>query len=700
MSGLSFSFRRSVPVVLQNEVAECGLACLAMVAGRYGLDVDLLALRSRFGVGTKGMTLKQLMACAERLGLVPRAVRAELEAVSKLARPAILHWNLNHFVVLVAVKGRRALVHDPARGARWLGFDELSRGFSGVALELRPALGFKRGDETARLELSQLWGRARGLFGSALQIVVLALVIQALAMLLPYFMQVALDQVVASGDEPLLPLLGFGFAMLTVVKVAAEAARAWSVLYLGSALNLQLGANLLRQLLKLPLEYFQKRQIGDLQSRFHALGEVRETLTGGLIEGVVDGVMAAATLALMLAYSGRLAAITLAAVVLYAIARVVLFAPLKQATLDAVVKRARSDSLLLESLRAMLPIKVFGRECERHGVWLASQTDAINAEVRGTQLGILGQVSNGLVTGLEHVFLVWAGVVLVQDGALSVGMLIAFLAYRQMFSARCVTLVDKLLEYRMLSVHLARVADIALAEPEANLEGAGIARECVRGELRLEGVCFRYGEDEPWLFRNLDLVVSPGECVAFAGRSGQGKTTLLKIMMGLLRPCEGRVLLDGVDIRRIGLAEYRALCAAVMQDDHLVSGSLRDNISFQEPEPDDALIEACAVHARIRDDILAMPMGFESLVGDMGAALSGGQVQRVLLARALYARPRLVFLDEATSALDAATEAEVNASVRTLGITRVMIAHRRETLALADRVIDLAGLAAAASRAA
>jgi ATP-binding cassette subfamily B protein RaxB len=696
---LRFSVRRAPPVVLQDEVAECGLACLAMVAGYHGLQIDLFALRRRFGVTLKGMSLKQLMSCAEQLQLAPRAVRVDVGALPKLRLPAIAHWSLNHFVVLVAVRKNHYVIHDPGRGARRIDAAEFSRCFTGVALELAPNPAFKPAQETVRLRLQQLWGSASGLRGALAQIVVLALAIQAFALLLPYFLQLTLDQVLVGADRPLLTALGLGFAALTAIKVGAETLRSWAVLYLGSNLNLQLGANLLRHLLALPLEFFQKRHIGDLQSRFNALNQIRETLCGGLVEGIVDGLMALTTLALMLLYSGALTAVAVGAAGLYAALRVGLFRPLQQTTTDAIVKRARSESQFLESLRAMLPIKTFGRESERHAVWLGQQAEAVNAEARSSQLHIAHQAGAGLLSGLEYVALVWLGAALVLDKHLSVGMLMAFLGYRQLFSMRCLNLIDKLNDYRMLNVHLGRLADIALAEPESNLDGVGLIRERVRGAITLRNVGFRYSDSEPWLFRHLDLTIESGECVAFAGRTGQGKTTLLKIMMGLIAPTEGQVVVDGVDVRRVGLRQYRALCAAVMQDDHLISGSLRDNITFQDPQPDVARVEQCVELACVREDVAQMPMGLDSLIGDMGGALSGGQQQRVLLARALYAQPRILFLDEATSALDAHTEARVNANVRRLGITRVMIAHRKETLALADRVLDLAALCARAEAA-
>jgi len=687
-----FAWERRVPLVLQSEVAECGLAALAMVAGYHGRQIDLHQLRQRAGSSLKGMNLKELMRCAELLQLAPRALRLELADLPRLRRPAILHWQLDHFVVLVALERRGARIHDPARGLRRVTPAELSSAFSGVALELTPRPDFARGDDSVRLRLRQLWSASSGLSSSIAHIVLLAMAIQLIALALPYFLQIALDRILLTQDRALLIALAAGFAGLALFKAAIEVLRGWAVLYLGSTLSLQLGSNLLRHLLRLPLDFFRKRHVGDLQSRFAALDGVRRVLCGGLIEALVDGVMAVATLVLMLLYGPGLALIALLATLAYAVARLLLYRPQHDASTQALAQRARCESHFLETLRAMQPVKSFGREPERLHAWEALQSDSVNADARVVRRQLAQQAAQGTIAGLEYVALILAGVMAVLDQRLSVGMLMAFLAYRQQFSTSCQLLVNKLVEYRLLSVELARLSDLVFGAPEPHLEGCGLRREQVRGELVLRNVGFRYADNEPWLFRNVYLTVRAGECLALAGASGGGKTTLLKLMTGLLSPTEGEILLDGVDLRRIGLRHYRALCASVMQDDRLVTSSLRDNIAFHDPQPSIERVLACAEAACVRAEVEAMPMGFDSLVGDMGAALSGGQQQRLLLARALYAQPRLLFLDEATSALDAATERRVGARVAALGITRVLVAHRLETLQLADRIVDIATL--------
>ncbi|MEO8671781.1 MAG: peptidase domain-containing ABC transporter [Tahibacter sp.] len=691
---LNFSFGRRTPVILQNEVAECGLASLAMVAGYHGHEVDLFAMRQKFGITIHGMTLKMLIGAAERMSLSARALRLEPADVPKLRTPAILHWDLNHFVVLAGTSRKGVTLHDPGRGVVQLDWEEFSQHFTGVALELVPAPNFEAKKETQTLKLTSLWRSSVGLGRSLVQVFLLALAIQLFSLVLPYFTQLVVDQVVVTSDRNLLLALALGFGLLTVVKSASEALRSWSILYVGTSLNLQLSSNLLNHLLKLPLDFFQKRHIGDIQSRFASLGQVRTLLTNGFVEGIIDGAMLVTTLCLMLVYSPKLTVVALTSAVVYAVLRISLYQPLRQGTLDSIVKRSRTDSLFLESLRAMLPIKVFGREAERKVAWENHHAQSLNSDIRVGRLQIVFQTTYGLAAGLENVLLIALGAMAVLDQSLSVGMLMAFLAYRGQFSGKCQTLIDKLFEYRMLGLHMERLSDIVFTPIETSLDGHGFANGTCRGDMVLRDVGFRYSEGHPWLFRHLNLIIKAGECVAFAGRSGQGKTTLLKILMGLIEPTEGEVLVDGADARKIGLRHYRKQCAAVMQEDRLISGTIRDNISFQDPEADGDRVDICAEHACILEDIKRMPMGYESLIGDMGSALSGGQQQRLLLARALYASPRILFLDEATSALDLPTQQRVNDNLKRLGVTRIMVAHRKETLEMADRVVDLAQLVA------
>ncbi|HUJ00906.1 MAG TPA: peptidase domain-containing ABC transporter [Usitatibacter sp.] len=681
--------RPRLPVLLQTEAAECGLASLGMVACYHGHRIDLAGLRRRFTVSLKGATLAFLMQVAGHLDLAPRPLKLELDELPRLRMPCILHWDLNHFVVLREADARGAVVHDPARGVRRMPMSEVSRHFTGIALELAPTTPFRPIDERRRVRLGDLMGRVEGLGRSLAQVLALAAALQAIAVVTPFYLQWAIDGAVVSADRDLLTVLGLGFLLLAAIQVALTALRSWVVLYLGTTLNLQWLANVFSHLLRLPVGWFEKRHLGDVVSRFGAVGAIQRTLTGSFVEAMIDGAMATATLAMMLVYSRVLAALALAAVAAYGLLRRAFYEPLRRATEEHIVHAAKQQSHFLETVRGVQSIKLFGREAERRSRWLNLVVDATNQELAAQKLGLAFRSANGLVFGIERVAIVWIGCLLVLDNALSVGMLFAFMSYKDQFSLRVAGLVDKMIELRMLGLQGERLADIVLAAPEPE-SPAGTDDE-MQASLEVRAVSFRYSDMEPLVLLNCSFSVAPGESVAIVGASGGGKTTLVKLMLGLLAPTDGKILAGGIDIRKLGIDRYRKLVGTVMQDDQLFAGSIADNISFFDPAADAAAIERHARMAAVHDDIAAMPMGYNTLIGDMGAALSGGQKQRILLARALYKQPRILFLDEATSALDVARERAVNDAVRSLRLTRILIAHRPETIASADRVIVLQG---------
>ncbi|HSN32801.1 MAG TPA: peptidase domain-containing ABC transporter, partial [Ideonella sp.] len=377
-------------------------------------------------------------------------------------------------------------------------------------------------------------------------------------------------------------------------------------------------------------------------------------------------------------------------VVLYGALRAALFGPLRAATEEAIVHDARTASHFLESLRGVQAIKLFGRQHDRRSRYLNLVIDAMNADIATRKLGLGLAAGQRLLFGIERVAVIWVGALLVLDHGFTVGMLFAFIAYKEQFAQRVAALIDRTVELKMLGLQAERLADIVLAAPEADGGGrGGTPPPAARIELR--GLAFRYADGEPRVIDGLDLSVEPGESIAIVGPSGCGKTTLLKLMLGIHRPEAGEIAIGGVPLARLGLDAWRSMIGAVMQDDMLFAGSIVDNIVFFDTAPDLERAHECARIAAVHDEIEALPMGYETLVGDMGASLSGGQKQRILLARALYKRPQVLFLDEATSALDIERERQVNQAIRQLALTRIVVAHRPETIASAGRVVVLSG---------
>jgi ATP-binding cassette, subfamily B, bacterial CvaB/MchF/RaxB len=687
----AFGGRRRLPQVVQSEATECGWACLAMICGYFGYDISLTAMRRRFSTSARGATLARLMEMAHQLGFDARPLRVELEYLTELKTPCILHWNLNHFVVLREVTRKGAIIHDPAGGAYCMPMDEVSKRFTGVALELKPGVNFKPVEDKERVSLRALTGHIAGLKQILAQVFGIALVIEALVLLLPFQLQWVMDHVLASADTNLLLVIGVAFSLLVVLQTAFVVARSWIISWFGATLNAQWVTNLFSHLLKLPLEYFEKRHMADILSRFTSVRSIQTTLTGSFIESLLDGVMGVLALMILCMYSSSLTCIVLVAFVIYGALRWLMYRQLWRINEEQLIYGARQQGELMESVRGAQAIKLANKQNERRARLADVTLAAAERDMRSQRIGMAFSAINQGLFGLQRVVLISLGAWFTLRGKFSAGMLVAFVAYADQFTTKLGNVVDKLVELNMLKLHAERISDIALTEPEAFVDSinAGVDPS---PSIEVRNLSFRYSVDEPWILRNLNLTIFPNESVAIVGASGCGKSTLAKLILGLLSPTEGSISMGGVDIRKLGLRNYRNMVSAVMQDDQLFAGSVADNIAFFDADCTLERIEAAARAAAIHDEIVAMPMGYESLVGDMGSSLSGGQKQRVLLARALYREPKILILDEASSHLDVQCEIVVNRNLSENPCTKFVIAHRKETIDMCDRFINLSEL--------
>jgi len=582
------------------------------------------------------------------------------------------------------------VLHDPARGIRKLSLAEVSASFTGIALELWPHSDFQPGEVKSQISLRRLLGKVQGFGGVLGHVLLLGMALELCMILAPFFLQTVIDKVLVSADLDLLAVLALGFGLLLVAQQVLSLGRSWALMYLGTLLGSQWQINVFNHLVRLPVAYFERRHLGDIISRFGSLKAIQRTLTTSFIEALLDGVMTVVTLVLMFVYSPPLAMIAVTAMVLYALARWAWFGPLRRASEDELVRAAKQQSYFLETMRGVRTLKLFAHQEQRATAWSGLLVDEINAGLQPQKLQLLYRAFNGLLFGSVTLLVLWLGARQVIDGVFSAGMLIAFNAYKDQFNSRVAGLIDKLVDVIMLRLHGERLADIVLetAEPQSAPALVPVTDRVPRLEVRQ--LRFRYSDHEPWVLDGVSLVIEPGESVAIVGPSGCGKTTLLNVMLGILPPVDGQVLLDDEPIDAATVDRLRRISATVLQDDVLFAGSIGDNISFFATDADQAWVEQCARMAAVHDDVARMPMGYNTLVGDMGTVLSGGQKQRILLARALYRRPRLLFLDEATSHLDIQREAAVNHALQALNITRVIVAHRPDTIRSAQRVLVLA----------
>ncbi|MCF1306363.1 peptidase domain-containing ABC transporter [Raoultella ornithinolytica] len=686
---LDMRWRRRVPVIHQTETSECGLACLAMICGHFGKNIDLISLRRKFNLSARGANLAGINSIAEQLGMVTRALSLELDELGALKTPCILHWDFSHFVVLVSVKRNRYLLHDPARGRRNVGLEEMTRYFTGVALEVWPGSEFSVETTQNRIHLRSLINSIYGIKSTLAKIFCLSVVIEAINLVMPVGTQLVMDHAIPAGDRGLLTLISAGLMFFILLRAATGMIRAWSSLVMGTLINVQWQSGLFNHLLRLPLAYFERRKLGDIQSRFGSLDTLRATFTTSVVGAIMDSIMVVGVFVMMLLYGGYLTWIVLGFTTVYVLIRLVTYGYYRQISEETLVRGARASSYFMETLYGIATVKIQGMAERRGTHWLNLKIDAINSGIKLTKMDLFFGGINTFVAACDQVAILWLGTGLVIDNQMTIGMFVAFGSFRGQFSDRVASLTNFLLQLRMMSLHNERIADIALHEKEEKKPEFDIVADMSPVSLETTDLSYRYDSQSAPVFSGLYLSVTPGESVAITGTSGAGKTTLMKVLCGLFEPDTGKVLVDGTDIRQLGINNYHRKIACVMQDDRLFSGSIRENICGFSEEMDEVWMIECARASYIHDVIMKMPMGYETLIGELGEGLSGGQKQRIFIARALYRRPGILFMDEATSSLDTESERFVNVAIKNMNITRVIIAHRESTLRTADRVISM-----------
>ena len=473
--------------------------------------------------------------------------------------------------------------------------------FTGVALELSPAMGFERRDERSRLSLSTFLRQARGARHALLQLLALSLALEILVIAGPFYLQVTVDEVIARGDVDLLLVLALGFALVGTLTVTVTWLRSLIVIIIENTLHFAFGAQLFHHLIRLPLSFFEKRHIGDVLSRFTSIEPVRNVISEGLILALIDGTMAALTLAMMFAYSTQLALIVLACFGIYCLIRLCLFRMLRDLSEAAIQTKAKETSTFVESLRSMQSVKLFNRESERENQWLNRFAESVNADAHLQRVNTGFEVVGDIIFAAENILIIYLAARLALANVFTIGMVFAFIVYKQQFASKASFLIEKLLDFGIVRLHLERLSDIALTPLEPGQEVFLPARP-ICGSLEVRNLSFRYSEAEPFILQDVNFAVDAGQPVTITGPSGCGKTTLIKILVGLLPPTSGEVLVDGLPLETLGVRSYREQVAAVMQDDQLLSGSIADNICFFAPSLDQEEMRECARMAGIHDE--------------------------------------------------------------------------------------------------
>jgi len=678
---------RSVPVILQAEQAECGLAAIAMIAGYFSKRIDMATLRKRFAVRSDGSSLKSLLKIADTLGLTARPVRLDIAEIGCLKLPAVLHWEFDHFVVITSVRRRGIVIYDPSVGRRFVTKRCFHDAFTGVAVEFARTSHFRSQNSARAPSVIAFTRSVKGLGRYLGLMLILLLATQFLALVPPVVTQLLIDEVVLGQDRQWLYRVLAGIALVMTTMLVIDALRRWVALYTGTRLAADSTAAVVEHLFRMPVASIERRPVGDLISRIESLKPIRAAITETCLNSVVHIVVLITTLAVMMMYSVRLTLVSIGALLLMTIMQAALLPASRASNLEAVIAAAQSSQSLIESLRSFQAMRALGLGTQRLAHWQSSFMAAINAGARQTKLGIVTSVGQGFVSSAEHLLFLAIGISGVANKQITLGVLFAFLSLRGRLSAAVLQLLAAVRELYLLRSHIERVGELVLetCDPPPRPEAI---RKRIRGAIDCRELSFRYRGCPP-VFRDFSCSIEIGESVAIAGQSGAGKTTLLNLLSGALQAENGSLLFDNIESSLWDLDALRQQFGIVLQQDQLFQGSIADNISCFELMPDLGRIREAAQLAAIWQDVQSLPMNIHAPVSGTGSGLSGGQVQRILLARALYREPRVLFLDEATSHLDEETETLVLANLNSLGITIVSVAHGKNALKFSGRRLQL-----------
>ena len=695
MLNLDLFGTRRVPFVVASELNECGLACLAAISEYFRGDLGLTDIRRLAMHSGRGETLLDLRDLAERMGLAARGVRVGLDGLAALARPAILHWEMNHFVVLDRVTRRGIAIMDPAAGRMKIAWSEVNKSFTGVALETKTTpdwgLRTKRARKVSVLDFMGPFSRWR--IDIAL-ILALSVLMEMLVLVAPLQMQMSIDRAVQAADGRLVWVLGAGFTLVVLMQGSVSMIRAWTMAVFGTRVGYDLMDRFVRALHRKSARFFLKHHTADILSRGRSVDTIQTLVTAQLLQALLDAVMSVAMVVVMFVAVPAMGAVVTG----FGLLNIGLTASLRRAAIEnsrrALRVAAKADSLFLENARAARAIKLFGKENVRISVWRNKFVELTNLHLADSRLMMFSGQAAQVTSGLSNVALISAGTYLVLGNSITLGTMMMFFVFRTFFVERLNNCVNYMMDLRRVQTHAERIDEVMAEEAgsELDIEHPPFAIASERGvRIDVRDLWFRYGNDSPWILKGASLAIQPGESVAITGVSGCGKSTLMNIMLGLLEPTRGEVLINGRNLKTIASGDYARLIGMVMQDDIMFQGTVADNISFFDAPVDMARVIRAAEKANIAHDIQAMPMQYYSLLAEAALDISGGQKQRLFIARAIYHDPKVLFLDEATSHLDTASERLVGQAVQAMQMTRVLVAHRKETIATAGRVLVLDG---------
>lgn len=679
---------RRVPLVRQLSALECGAACLAMILGYHGRPTRVDECREPLGVGRDGVTARAIASAARHFGLRVKAFSLDIGDFKHVQLPAIAHWNFNHFVVVERWSPQRVTIVDPAAGRRSLTPAEFDAAFTGVVLTFEPGVQFAHQRAKGHSPWWIYFQAVLRVPGVLLQLLLASLLLQGLGLILPTFTVVFVDQVVPGQIREVMPILALGMVLLVLANVAMSYLRAALLINLQARLDSQLMLGFFEHLLALPFRFFEQRPSGDLLLRLSSNTTIRDMLTNQSLALVLDGGLVLVYLFILLTQAPTLALLALAIGLVHVAITVGTTRRLHELAQQDLAAQSDGQSYLVEALGGITTLKAAGAEDRAFDHWSNLFFKQLNVALQRNQFSSLLEAVLGGLRTLTPLLLLWVGVQQVLDGTLSLGLMLGLNTLAMLFLTPLATLVSNIQRFQLVGVHLERLADVLEAELEQD-SAELITAPRLSGRIEVKNLSFRYATNAPLVLRNISFRLAPGQSVALVGRTGSGKSTLARLLLGLYQPSEGALLYDDIPLQQLNYRSLRSQFGVVLQDMRLFRGSIRENIAFNDPTMPFERVLIAAQLAAVHEDIVAMPMSYETIVAEDGGTLSGGQRQRIMLARALAHRPAVLLLDEATSHLDAVTEQKISAALERLQITRILVAHRLSTVRNADLILVL-----------
>jgi ATP-binding cassette subfamily B protein len=680
--------RRRVPVLTQMSATECGAACLAMVLSYYGHKTSVAEVSNDCGVGRDGLSALSIVRAARSYRLQVKAISSDLDNFQYISLPAIVHWQFNHFLVVEKWTPHGIEVVDPATGRRKLTMAEFDAGFTGICVTLWPGRGFVRRKGVPRFAMLRRYivNAIKVASASLFQVLISSLISLLFGFIMPITTEFVIDKIIPQSLYNGLLVFGLGMLIFMLATLVLETIRSVILVKLTVLIDASLVLGFFDHLIALPLKFFQLRSSGDIISRMESNTVIRNTINAQLIGMLLDSCSVVVYLVILYIYSPLFAALSFGFGLLQILLVLATTRPLLSLLNRSLERQSRSLGYLTEVLSGIAALKAAGIEQLARDRWAGFFFAEMDATVRRDYFSTFVMMAERFLISLSPLVLLLVGAKEVMDGILSLGTMLALQSLSASFLMPLTSLANAGRQIQLAYAHLDRVADIMQAEPEQK-DLSPIPTPRLTGHIRLADVGFQYDPNSPPVLHNINLTIKPGQKVAIVGRSGAGKSSLGKLLLALYLPTQGEIFYDNLPLHKLNYREVRAQFGVVMQDVGVFSGSIRENISMGIPGITlDEVIQA-AVLADLHNDIIQMPMDYETQVSEGGSSLSGGQRQRLALARALVRCPSVLLLDEATSSLDVVTEQRVEANLRRLPCAQIIIAHRLSTIRNADMIL-------------